>query len=232
MSTRGRLTLNISLLATTFNTQRLASGRNRKPQTSRNNKPVTHSEVLSMIRANNKLMIEDKVTYTTQNGGIDYNGSVLSMTAGLIRGDAAVDQFTGNLLRPSSLNILGTVSTNQTFNTVRLLLFQWQDASAPVPAGVMQFIGSANAPFAPILWSNHHKVHVLHDQLISIAPVAGSYAIKNFRIHVSGGFKTIQVQTGGTLIQNYGIYLLLISDDGAPVYPQVLFDSELRFTDA
>ncbi len=213
------------------NTQKAYPSRKRV-QNSRNSKPVTHSEVLSMIRANNKLMIEDKVTYTTQNGGIDYNGTVFSMTAGLIRGDAAVDQFTGNLVRPSMVKILGAVNTNQTHNTMRLLLFQWQDASAPVTNGVLQSTGSANAPFSPLLWSNHHKVHVLYDRTISIAPVAGSYAIKNFTVQVTGGFKNIQFQTGGTLIQNYGLFFLAISDDGAPVYPQLLFDSELRFTDA
>lgn len=194
--------------------------------------PVSRSEVMSLIRANNKLMIEDKVTYTTQNGGIDYNGSVFNLLGVLVRGDAAVDQYTGNLIRPTSLRMIGTVSTNQTFNSMRIVIFQWLDASNPVPAGVWQLIGSSNAPFSTPAWLNVHKVHVLYDHLIAIAPVAGSYAIEKFSCFLTNCFRTVQMSNAGVNPQMAGIYCLAISDDGAPVYPQLLFNTELRFTDA
>ena len=190
------------------------------------------SEVERAVKRALAKNIEAKVTYTTQQGGIDYNGSVFNMTSAIARSDNANDGFTGNLILPKCLTIRWAVSTNQTFSRMRLLVFQWKDASSPVPGGILNTIGSAIAPHSPLLLSNKHKVHVLHDEIISLFPVAGSYAVVTGVIQCTGSLARVQFATGSTLIQMNGLFLLAISDDGAPVYPQLDFISELCYTDA
>lgn len=193
---------------------------------------VTRAEVAAMIRANNNLIVETKVTYTTQNGGIDYNGSVFSFTNAMGRGDGAIDLFTGNLVRPTRLIVRGSWSTNQTYSVCRFIVFQWLDATTPVPAGVVTTLGSDLAPETSLLWSNVHKIHVLFDEKTVMFPVAGSYAAAQFTCDLSNCFRTIQFASGGTTPQMNGLFAIALSDDGAPTYPQLRFVSELRFTDA
>ncbi len=177
--------------------------------------------------------IEDKVTYTTQAGGIDYNGSVFNLLSALTRADGSVDAFTGNLIRPKMISVYGEVSTNQTHTAMRLVLFQLADASSPAPSGIFEQTANALAPFSAIYWTNVHKIHVLADDLITLFPVAGSYAVKGFRFVIKSGLRTVQFPTSSTSIpQMNGIYLAAISDDGLASYPQLNFISEVRFSDA
>lgn len=185
-----------------------------------------------MIRSNLAVNIEKKVTYTTQNGGIDYNGTIFSIAAGLTRGDEAVDQFTGNLIRPTRLRIRGLWSTTQTYSSCRFMVFQWADDLVPTPGGMLQYTTTQLAPESPVLWTNVHKIHVLYDERTVIAPVAGSLAVGQFNCMINGPFRTVQYPAGGLLPQHNGIYAIAISDDGVPAYPQLLFISELEFTDA
>lgn len=196
-------------------------------------KPIDRSEVLAMIKANNKLMIEPKVTHLTQNGGVDAFGSIFNLTSNLTRGDGAVDQFTGNLLRPSMLRIIGTWSTGQTHNTCRVIVFQWLDASLPTAAGIINVTGSPLAPFSPLLWANVHKIHVLYDEVTTLFPVAGSFSAASFNCRLMNCFKTIEMPTGASPVpQMAGLYILAVDDDLVPAFPQLVFQAELRFTDA
>ncbi len=214
-----------------MNRNRQNRSRPSRSRQTRKEDPLLDRKInLAIERALSK-NIEDKFTLTTQNGGIDYNGSIFDMTSALVRGDGAVDYFTGNLVRPKKLTIRWSINTNQTFNVMRFLIFQWLDASVPIPAGVINTTGSTLAPHAALFHSNIHKILVHHDSIHCMYPVAGSYAVKCGEITLSN-FRTIQFATGSTNPQMGGIYMLAVSDDGAPGYPQLLFVSELVFSDA
>jgi len=218
------------MLATTHTAKR--PGRKGRKQSPKNGGGVTRNEVAAMIRSNLALNIEKKVTYVTQNGGIDYNGTIFSATAALVRGDDAVDQFTGNVIRPFRLVIRGVWDTNQTYSSCRFIVFQWLDASVPTAPGILQTTGSQNAPQSPLKWTNVHKIHVLYDERTVLAPVAGSHMAGMFNCMLTNCFRNIQFPVGGTAPQMNGIYMLAINDDGAPAYPQLLFHTELEYTDA
>jgi hypothetical protein len=194
---------------------------------------ITKAEVRAMIRSNNNLVLERKVTYTRQSGGVDFNaaGTVFDLTAALTRGDAAVDQFQGNIIYPKSLVMRCGWNTSQTFSQLRLMVFQWEDASVPTGSGVFALLGFNLAPFSPLLWTNEPKIHVLCDEITTLFPVAGSSAATNFVLSVDK-MKPIFFASGSTLMQKNGLYAIAVSDDGVPLYPQLDFISELRFTDA
>jgi hypothetical protein len=220
------------MLASTQQARVRTRTRKRGPKKSQN-QVVTKREVAAMIRANNKLVVETKVTYTQQSGGIDYNGSVFNLTAALNRGDQPLDEFTGDLIRPSQLVIRGTWSTNQTYTTCRFMVFQWLDASIPVPSGILYNVGSALSPESSLYWTNVHKIHVLYDEKTVIFPVAGSYAAGQFLVRLNNCFRTIQYPALGPLQpQMSGIYAIAITNDAIPTYPQLEYISELRYSDA
>lgn len=185
-----------------------------------------------MIRANNNMIVETKVTYTTQQGGIDYNGSIYNMAGAWTRGDGAVDQYTGNLVKPKQLTIRGTWSTTQSHSALRLVVFQWADSTIPAPSGILNYIGGVLAPESGLYWTNVHKIHVLYDEKTVLFPVAGSTAAGQFFCNITAGFKPIQVAVTSNLPQMNGLFVVAVSDDAIPAYPQLYFVSELRFTDA
>jgi hypothetical protein len=197
-------------------------------------KVVTKSEVRAMIRSNNNLVVEDKVTYTQQTGGVDFTGTgtVFDLCAALSRGDAAIDQFTGQQLNPISLTIRLGWNTTQAFSTCRLMVFQWADASVPVASGLYQFLGTNLAPYSPLFWTNHPKIHVLCDETTTIFPVAGSQAATNMILRCNKMKKIYFDATAAVSYQMNGLYAVAVSDDGIAAYPQLDFISELRFQDA
>lgn len=194
--------------------------------------PVSKAEVRQMIRANTAEVVEKKVVYTTQNGGIDITGSVFSLTAGISHGDGAIGQFAGNIVKPVHLKINVEWSTNQQFTTARLIVFQWADSTVPASTGILQYTGSVIAPLSPLYWANVPLIHVLYDELTSLFPVAGSYAATNLVVNVSKMKKIWMNGSGAPSPQKNGLYVIAITDDSVATYPQLKFISELRFTDA
>jgi len=192
---------------------------------------LTKAQVSQLVRQEINSQVEAKVTYIRNSVGVDYNGTIFDLSNNLTRGDAAQDQFTGNLIRPRSVKVNYTLSTNQTYTTMRLILFRWMDASVPAAAGILQFPGSTLAPHSPLNWTNVHKIKVLYDKTSVMFPVAGSYAACNHEFKL-GPQPTIQFDTAGTNQQMNGLYMLVISDDIIPAYPFVHFWAETRFTDA
>jgi hypothetical protein len=192
------------------------------------------TEVARLVRASLRAEIEEKVTFTTQNGGIDFTGTCFSLTNALVRADGPIDAFTGSLIRPTSLKVDYTYSTNQTFSNVRILVFQFQDASVPLTsAGILQYPSQVESPHSPVSWLNNHKIKVLWDQNHAIAPVAGSFAVHHGSINLKSCFSNVQFSvTGPVQPQMNGIYLLAISDDSVAPYPQLTYVSELIYTDA
>lgn len=185
-----------------------------------------------MIRANNKLVIENKVTYAYQNASVDWAGTIQSATVSIARGDDPIGYFTGNIIRPMRLRLRGTWSTSQTHSACRVIIFQWLDASTPAVTGVLWGPSSIYAPESPFLWTNVHKIHVLYDEKTVMFPVAGSYAAAPISCDLSNCFKPIQFASGSTQPQMYGIYALYITDDSVPAYPNLTVVSELTYTDA
>jgi hypothetical protein len=195
---------------------------------------VTKSEVRAMIRSNNNLVIEDKVTYTQQTGGVDFTGTgtVFDLCAALTRGDNAINQFTGQQINPTSLTIRACWNTTQPFSSCRLMVFQWADASVPLAVGLFQILGSNLAPYSPLFWTNHPKIHVLCDELTTLFPVAGSTAATNVILRCNKMKKIFFDTSAAIAYQMNGLYAVAVSDDGLVAFPQLDFISELRFHDA
>jgi hypothetical protein len=219
------------MLATTHETKRMAI-RAKNLGKSRGNERLTKAQVRSMIQSNNNLIIEKKVCTFSSSAGTTASGTVHNLLNPITRGDAAINQFDGNQLRPCHLRFRGEWSTDQVFSTCRLMIFQWDEALVPTPSGLLVTTGTALAPLSPLLWINKCKIKVLYDEITTLFPSLGASAATNFQLDLKSGFKTISMNTVGTYPQTNGIFALAITDDLLVSYPQLKFYSELIFTDA
>ncbi len=186
--------------------------------------------VNSAIEAN----LEKKLATYAIATSVSYSGYVASLTSSLVRGDASVNECTGILIKPKKLRFAVTWSNAAPYNTVRMLIFRWHDASAPVASGILQTTGGAFAPLSPISWVNHRKITVLHDQTLALYDHGATVAAKSVVVTINPGNAPIQLPLNGSGVtpQMDGLYFLLISDDA--IAPQPIADvyAALTYTDA
>jgi len=195
---------------------------------------VTKKQVQNMIASNLQKVIEIKTTtFNSVLSNVSFTGSMTNLLNSLTRGDNATDQYQGNLIRPTLLRLRFYIATDQSYSAMRMICFQWADATVPTAAGVLVTTGTTSAPTSPILWVNHHKIHVLFDLGVCLKNRQAGDA-KFYDITIKGDkMRTIQMQVGAANVaQMYGLFFLSISDDGVVNYPQIQLTSELRFTDA
>ena len=180
--------------------------------------------------------METKHTINRGAGGISWNGSIISVTGNLIRGDSSVNECTGTLIKPVMFKFSANIYTDQTYSTFRVLLFRWKDSSTPVPSGIINYTGSAEAPHGPVSWVNFRKIVILHDEVVALKPRAAASSFDNVIVKFDvplGNSPPIQLPLSGAgaTPQMNGLYLLFVSDDSIITFPGIVWTGELRYTD-
>jgi hypothetical protein len=185
-----------------------------------------------MINSSARMHIERKFCDNSGIINVDYNGGVDYLLRPLVRGDTATDA-TGNLIRVRRVEVRGIVSTNQTHSSMRLLVFRFEDASLPTASGILENLGSVLSPYSPIFIGNIHKIKILCDRLITLFPVSGSFAAKNFEMFCDCDVEVqLPVSMPSKNAQMNGIFICYVSDDIVPSYPQLFYQSRCFFEDA
>lgn len=193
-----------------------------------------HSEVAQVVNAAMEANLEKKLCTYTGASNVLTTGTVVSLTANLVRGDASVNECTGILIKPKKLMLALTFSTTVTYNTIRFIVFRWKDASSPLPSGILQTTGNAYAPLSPLSWVNHKKIQVLYDCQDVLYDHGSTISAKTYRVMINPGKLPIQLPLSGAgaTPQMDGLYLLLVSDDGLAPSPVVDVYTALTYTDA
>ncbi len=193
-----------------------------------------HTEIQAAVNSALEANLEKKLCTYSGGSNILYAGTVISLTANLTRGDASVNECEGILIRPKKLWYSVTWSKTTDYNTVRLIIFRWRDASTPVGSGILQTTGNAYAPLSTINWVNHRKIQVLVDRTDVLYDHGSQVSALNMCGTIHPGKQPIQLPlTGaGATPQMDGLYLLLISDDGLTPNPIADVYTALTFTDA
>lgn len=179
--------------------------------------------------------IEKKLCTYSGTSTVLYGGTVISLTANLVRGDASVNECTGILIKPKKLRVRIVWSTTNVYNVYRMIVFRWKDSSTPVGSGLLQTTGSGYAPISPINWVNHRKIKVLYDHMdVVYLHGVNTEPAKVHTITVAPGALPIQLPLNGAgaVPQMDGLYMLLISDDGIAPAPIADLYTELVYTDA
>jgi len=214
-----------------------SKNQNKKSTVTSTRAPQTSSQIRREIQRELARAIEIKVSHQNTAGGVSYNGTIHNCIGSLTKGDGPF-AATGNLLRPKSLTVRGSVNTDQTYNSFRIILFRWKDASTPLPSGLLDQVSTAYAPLSAPYWVNVHKMEILEDRLIALKTRnTVGFDNKTFVIHHNfpPSAPSIQLPDSagpGMVAQMNGLYILFISDDAIATLPTVYCRSELRFTDA
>lgn len=193
------------------------------------------SEVSRAVNSALEANIERKICFYSGTSGILYTGTIISLTANLVRGDASVNECTGILIKPKKLRLSFVWSIDTAnYNVCRMLLFRWHDASTPAPSGILQTTGSFYSPQSSINWVNHRKITVLMDRTICLYSRGSNLAAEVVTVEVNPGKAPIQLPLSGAgaVPQMDGLYVLLISDDAIAPNPTVDIYSALEYTDA
>jgi len=195
--------------------------------------PALKGEIRQEVRAILAENIETKLCTYTAQGAILYTGTVASATANLIRGDAAVNECTGILIKPKRLRFRLVWSTVNSYNTVRFVVIRWHDSTTPVGSGILQSTGNSAAPLSSYNWVNNHKMSILYDRVGVLYDRGAGISADVWSADISlRGTIQLPLSGAGATPQMDGIYFLYISDDGVVPSPQVEIYSELLFTDA
>jgi len=200
---------------------------------------VTEAQLNSRIQKALNRNLEDKLTYReVLASGIDYSGSNYNLTLNIARGDGPIDAFTGNIIMPKRLIVRFNLDASaSTYNLMRVLTVQFENAGTLAPAGTFQSTGSASAPLSPINWENRSLLRIHYDHLFKVSStipnsVGGAESVPVCQTITLGGFSPMHFVSTSTAITRGSIWLCCISDDAAATYPTIDFTSELIFSDA
>lgn len=161
-------------------------------------------------------------------------GTVVSATVNLTRGSAGLNNFEGNMLKPTSFQGKYQIVSSEPNAFLRVMVVQWFDSSIPTPTGILQSVTTGFGSISPVSATNKTVMRVLYDQTHTLQnpDVAPAVALSFGKFFIPASkMRPVRINPTATAIQDGGIYMLFVSDDTASTYPTVAFYSRLSFAD-
>lgn len=170
---------------------------------------------------------------------VQTGGSITSLFSNLVRGDAGINNFDGNIITPQAITMKYNIHTSVLRNAVRVMLFQWFDSAVPVISGVLQTNAAIAATLSPVLVTNKSYIKVLYDRTHCLAPTAGGDTTvigegvtDTITVYIPGKrLRKVRYNSTTNVVQEGQLYLLLISDDAAIPSPQINYYCRVTFSD-
>lgn len=162
---------------------------------------------------------------------IDYNGAVYCLTdmaQGL--GDS---QRVGDKISIKSMLIRGTLAEADLRNIIRIIIFQWypvDSASAPVPAQILQAIGTWGI-VSPYIHDTRNQFGILVDKMYNLNTSSTPYRPFEIRVPLKYAKKSVNFNAAGLFGSNH-ICALVITDSSASTHPTVSFYTRVYYTDS
>lgn len=166
-----------------------------------------------------------------------YNTGAPLVTAftNLTRGDAGLNMFQGNDMRPQAITLKYWAETSNEYNVFRIMVFQWFDATAPTLTGLLQTGTTGIALCSPINITNRKYIKVLYDRTHSLyRPSTGAYATSDpVTVYIPGKrLRPVHFNWGNNTVQNGNIYLFMLSDDSALQTVNLTYHMRTTFADS
>lgn len=211
------------------------SSRRVKPKLQRQDATVT-----AVVKKELRKKTDWKYTDTSAaQAASNTSGTLTSLLANLSRGDNGLDQFSGNMIKPQAITFKYFCNTNQVYNNVRVILFQWFDATAPTVATVLQTTSNIYAVLSPVLITSKPNIKILYDQTHTFAPTAsgdttilGEGIVPVQTVYIPGKrLRAVKFNASSTARSSGDLYLLHISDDSLATFPAISWYSRVTFSD-
>lgn len=214
----------------------LSTSQQRPAKRQKSQLAITQEIVKKELRKNIDWKYTDNSAVVTN---VSSTGTITSLLANLIRGDAGKDNFGGNIVTPQAITIRYFWTSQQTYNAVRFMVFQWFDSGTPAVTGVIESNATTTGTLSPVLITNKQFIKVLYDETHVIAPTAGGDttpigygASPAIKIYIPGKrLKQVRYNSTTNVVQDGNLFCLAISDDSLPNYPQVSWYSRVTFSD-
>jgi len=167
---------------------------------------------------------------------VSATGTVFDLLTNLIRGDDALNNFSGQHIQPKNIKIRGQVAAVDQTNAMRVILFQWFDDTPPLPTSILDgaLLGTAQGPRATRNWSNRPLYKILRDETYQLQNFVGTTGglgfVASFDLF-SKNMRKVFFAATTAVPQKGGLYCLCVSDSLLVPHPGFSITSELIFTD-
>lgn len=176
---------------------------------------------------------------SANNSAVTTAGTLTSLLSNLSRGDNGLDNFSGTSIKPQAVLMKYFCNTNQVYNNVRVIIFQWFDATAPTVATVLQSNAAVTAVLSPILITSKPNIKILYDQTHTFAPTAsgdtavlGEGIVPVQTIYIPGKrLRAVKFNASSTARSSGDLYMMHISDDSLATFPAISWFSRVTFSD-
>jgi len=167
---------------------------------------------------------------------IDYNGSFHSVAAALNRGSAG-NQFIGDSIMPTHLRVKWAIIGADTFNVLRVIVFQNKAGGIPVAGTLLQVSASVITPLSAYNRDYSDTYKVLFDEFYgtvgypsAASPTNTSQITGDIRIPAKKLHKLDFNSVGSVTLGD--IYIVFLSDSSVVTPPIGQFYARLYFKDA
>jgi len=190
-----------------------------------------------IVKAELRKKIDWKYTdYAVTSSPVYYNSPPLSLLSNLTRGQLGINNFLGNTIRPQAITIKYFCETSQeTYQALRFVVFQWFDAATPATSGVLQDSNQTIALVSPTLVTNKPYIKILYDKLHVLATTsspAGNGIIQGQTVYIKGRrLKEIRYNSSTNTCQDGNLFVLAISNDTALGTVNLTMYSRVTFAD-
>ncbi|AXQ65943.1 MAG: coat protein [Cressdnaviricota sp.] len=193
------------------------------------------TKVNRLARVLDRMMEKKALDLPISSGilGLDNAGQIFELSF-IASGDARFER-TGLQVSPVALYLKGQMQPSSTDvrNTIRIVVFRWNDTTAPLMSNVLSPT-FADKTIAPYTWANSGtKLKILHDSVHAMNWSAESWRSDiAYRIPFSA---TDQIRYNGTGAGDgeFGrVFLLMVSDSAATPHPSAELVSRLVYRDA
>lgn len=204
---------------------------------------LTPSQSAEVKRQVDRVLAKQKdykiCTSEVSSTNVDFSGTVYNLLTNMSRGDNARNNYEGSHIQIKNIHVRGQVACADLSNVVRIIIFQWMDDTSPLVTSVLDntgIIGTVNAPYASRNWSNRPLFRIFRDEMIqlqantNITGGNGPVRIIDYFIKSNKLMRTYYAATSN-VIQKGGIWMIVVSDSGAAPDPDIIFTSEIIYTD-
>jgi len=185
------------------------------------------------LRATEEVKFSD---YNSSNGA-DYNASTTFYSLCDIAQGATSSTRVGDKIRIRSLHVKGMVLCADSYNHIRVIVFQWHPmstASVPTPTDILTTLGSGYTPFSTYKDNNEGDYSILYDKTV-VTVASQSNATREFDFWITGGKffdRTVHWTAGSSSLAKNKLFLMIISDSSTNPHPTATFVTRLRYADA
>jgi len=166
---------------------------------------------------------------------IDYSGAIYDLVNSIDRGDGASAEFNGSSLQPTWLQMRYRCVAAGTYSTMRVIIGQMMKDRGTGPSSVGALLNSVGSNTAPLTGYNQYGrgwYRILYDRMHTVC--TASNIAETHKVFIPGSrFNKVEFDTGASnpTVLRGGIFMVVVSDDGAVAYPTFEYECNLLYTD-